>query len=93
MILEDTNFNYKGKELIDFISENEESGECIIDLRPNNGSEECLQDWFKLANKYIGIMDTVCDDRGNSSQEITTQWILIRHFTLFDCTGKKLHYE
>ena len=80
-IPENTNFNHKRKELIHFISANEESEEFIIDLRANNGAEECFQDWFTLANQYIGSMDTGCDDRRHSSQERVTHWISIRNFT------------
>ena len=80
-ILENKNFNHKRKELIRFILANEESEEFIIDLRANNGAEECFQYWFTLDNKNIGCMDTWRDDRRHISQERVTQWISIIHFT------------
>ena len=84
-IPENNNFNHKRKEPIHFISVNEESEEFTIDLRANNGAEQCLQDWFTLANQYSGSMDTTCDDRRHRSQERFTQWISIRHFTNEAC--------
>ena len=80
-IPENEKFNHKRNEPIHFISENGESEEFIIDLRANNGTEECFQDWVTFSNEYIGGMDTGCDNRRHSSQERVTQWIFIRHFT------------
>ena len=67
--------------MINFISADEEAEEFIIDLRINNGAEQAFDEWFTLANEYIGSTDSACNDRRHGSEERMTQWISVRHFT------------
>ena len=63
--------------MISFISAHEEEEKFIINLRKNNGEERALDEWFALANEYIGSTGSACNNRRHSSQERMTQWISV----------------